>query len=789
METSRAWLRVLVCSMAVLLLSFGTARAFPNRVVTTIDVGSSPQMIAVSADSKFAYVTNSGDDTVSVIDLLTFQVSGDPIEVGGSPFGVAVNSDRSLLYVTNEADGNVSVVQLSDGSLVKTINVGLQPRGIAIEPDDSFVYVLNYTGGTMSVIKATDNTVEDTVATGLGPDTVLIDTVNDQLFVSNSLQDVILVFNRVSFLQDAAFVSSSTPQGMAFTPDFEYLLVANSGSGTTVVFKNEENFPAEKVLAVELQPQVIAVTPDGAYSYVTNTLSDSVTIINNSNFSIEELSLDVGSGPLGVAATPDGQYVLVANSTDNTVSVIAGGSFVTINSVNPTALNGTTTTESTITWTSDISGDYQVEVGGDGTKGTGTIIETGSVTADTPVSSTVQASDLTEGEGAYNIYIYVTDPDTGDVGRGVTVIYLDTTPPTVPANVGVSVGGSGKLNVTWDASTDTVSGVANYKVYYGTASGVYDATGSPADAGDNTSLLLSGLTNGVTYYIVVSAVDEAGNESAQSSEVSGSPENVQGSTSGGGCFIQTVGGDRTGLLWPAVVAIVSGLAVLVFRKKRIIKKGLRIFLVIGFLAAGVGMLVGPENASANDLNITGISWSFGAGYFIPTGERVSDAYDGGFTAKMKFTWTNVTNFETSAGVGIVYMDGSALDDNGNKVGSVNADLLYVPLDLTIGYRFKFSKSQYVVPYLDGGIVGAYYTESLENQSGDDGLTYGYEGTLGVRFDIGAFAPQDMASFTRSTSVKNVFGFVEGSYSSINRFGAQDFDLGGIGIMGGVELLF
>jgi hypothetical protein len=345
------------------------------------------------------------------------------------------------------------------------------------------------------------------------------------------------------------------------------------------------------------------------------------------------------------------------------------------------------------------------------------------------------------------------------------------------------------LNVQWDASTDTVSGVANYKVYYGTTSGVYDATGSPADAGNKTSLLLSGLTNGVTYYIVVSAVDQAGNESAKSSEVSGSPENVQGSTAGGGCFIQTVGGDRTGFPWPLVVALVSGLAVLVFRKRRIIKKGLRIFLAIGFLAAGAGLLGGMESASANELNITGISWSFAAGYFIPDGERVSDAYDGGFMGKMKFTWTNVTNFETSAGVGIVYMDGSALDDNGDEVPSVNADLLYVPLDLVIGYRFKFSKSQYVVPYINGGIVGAYYRESIENQGDDDGLTYGYEGILGVRFDIGTFAPQDMADFTRNTSVKNVFAFVEGSYSRIDRFGSQDFDLGGIGIMAGVELAF
>jgi YVTN family beta-propeller protein len=40
-----------------------------GRVTATIKVGDSPRTIAVSPDGKFAYVTNGGSDTVSVLKV------------------------------------------------------------------------------------------------------------------------------------------------------------------------------------------------------------------------------------------------------------------------------------------------------------------------------------------------------------------------------------------------------------------------------------------------------------------------------------------------------------------------------------------------------------------------------------------------------------------------------------------------------------------------------------------------------------------------------------------------
>jgi fibronectin type 3 domain-containing protein len=67
--------------------------------------------------------------------------------------------------------------------------------------------------------------------------------------------------------------------------------------------------------------------------------------------------------------------------------------------------------------------------------------------------------------------------------------------------------------VSWTANTE--SDLAGYKVKYGQSPGVH---GTVIDAGNTTSRTVSGLTDGATYYFVVTAYDGSGNESAPSAE-------------------------------------------------------------------------------------------------------------------------------------------------------------------------------------------------------------------------------------------------------------------------------
>jgi hypothetical protein len=70
-----------------------------------------------------------------------------------------------------------------------------------------------------------------------------------------------------------------------------------------------------------------------------------------------------------------------------------------------------------------------------------------------------------------------------------------------------------ELRLSWKPSRSR--DIAGYKVYYGTSSGSYSDV---VDVGDVTTFRLENLSDGVRYYVALTAYDRAGNESGFSEE-------------------------------------------------------------------------------------------------------------------------------------------------------------------------------------------------------------------------------------------------------------------------------
>lgn len=85
-------------------------------------------------------------------------------------------------------------------------------------------------------------------------------------------------------------------------------------------------------------------------------------------------------------------------------------------------------------------------------------------------------------------------------------------PPSTPTSVPHA---DTTATLTWNPVTR--AGLAGYKVYMGTASGVY---GMPLDVGNVTSYAVNNLAMGNTYYFVVTSYSTSGTESLPSAEVS-----------------------------------------------------------------------------------------------------------------------------------------------------------------------------------------------------------------------------------------------------------------------------
>ena len=75
---------------------------------------------------------------------------------------------------------------------------------------------------------------------------------------------------------------------------------------------------------------------------------------------------------------------------------------------------------------------------------------------------------------------------------------------------------AGTATLAWDPSSGT-DVITNYNIYYGVASATYT---NVVPAGTNTTVSISNLVDGTTYYFAATAVDTFGLESAYSSEAS-----------------------------------------------------------------------------------------------------------------------------------------------------------------------------------------------------------------------------------------------------------------------------
>ena len=89
----------------------------------------------------------------------------------------------------------------------------------------------------------------------------------------------------------------------------------------------------------------------------------------------------------------------------------------------------------------------------------------------------------------------------------------------VAQQVALPINANPSVTLAWDPVQNTTnSTIAHYSVYYGPASTLY--TSFQPSRGTNTSLTISNLGRGSTYYFAATATDTNGLESDYSSEVS-----------------------------------------------------------------------------------------------------------------------------------------------------------------------------------------------------------------------------------------------------------------------------
>jgi YVTN family beta-propeller protein len=333
-----------------------------NTVVATINVGVNPAGLAITPDSKTAYVANNnnygiaGQDSVSVLNLKhNLPITTITDDSFDEPYTVTISPDGLRAYVTNSNSTTVTIIDTDSNQVIGVIGGFDGPSGMVITPDGNTAYINNYggpdgvgsgNGTTVRVIDLNTNTfIGSPINVGLAPAALAI-TPNGQFVYSANYVDGNTGTGTVSVIDTntntvvQTITGFSGPFAIAITPSGKYAYVTNFGSnnfepfGTTVTVIQLSDNTIYRTIDVGIQPSGIAIAPDNHRIYVTNynTLygdsnnltagQGTVNIIDGKDKEVISPTIVVGHSPANIAIAPNGKHAYISEYISNTVSVI-----------------------------------------------------------------------------------------------------------------------------------------------------------------------------------------------------------------------------------------------------------------------------------------------------------------------------------------------------------------------------------------------------------------------------------------------------------------------------------
>lgn len=288
--------------------------------------GVSPTAIRVHPMGKFAYVSNAGEDTIS---LYTIGSTGALTEVtpravtGDQPSDLLIDPSGKFLFTVNSAGNTVSSFTIDGKSgALSAVGPAIQTAGFtpirgALTPSGKFLYVANSNSATVSGF-AVDGSgalapVPNSPArVGNGPNWIAIDPGEKFLYVAN-LQDGTFSGFMIDGTTGALQAMGGSPFGVSTTTStiipLSSLVVDASGKYLYITALNSGNnvygFAIDGTSGVPTAP--VTGSPvaagSGAAFVVNDTSGQLVFVGNQTSNSLSGFKIDAATGVLTLIST------------------------------------------------------------------------------------------------------------------------------------------------------------------------------------------------------------------------------------------------------------------------------------------------------------------------------------------------------------------------------------------------------------------------------------------------------------------------------------------------------
>ena len=231
-----------------------------DKTIATIPDTKGVHGIAIANDLNKAFISNGKDNSITVVNLKTFELIEKVKIAGIKPDAILYDQFSRKVFVYNAESNDATVINANTNKVVKTIPLGGKPE-FSVTNTKGLIYVNIEDKNEIKTINASTLKVTNTwsIAPGDEPSGLAIDLVTNRLF-SVCSNNLMIVVNTANGKIIKTLPIGDGCDGVAFDAK-KNLIFSSNGEGTITVIKevNANTFSVHETVKTQKGARTIAL--------------------------------------------------------------------------------------------------------------------------------------------------------------------------------------------------------------------------------------------------------------------------------------------------------------------------------------------------------------------------------------------------------------------------------------------------------------------------------------------------------------------------------------------------
>jgi YVTN family beta-propeller protein len=278
---------------------------------------------ATSAIASPVFVLNSLDDSVSVIDPVTWRET-KRIATGKQPHHLYLTPDEKSIIVANALSDSLTFIDPKTAEVQRTVRGIIDPYHLRFSPDMKWFVTAANRLNHIDIYRwdGKDMTLAKRVPTGKTPSHLWIDSKSSTIYATMQDSDELVAIDIANQTIKWRTPTGATPADVFGTADDKFILVALTGGDAVEAYDVSGKTPSRaKVIKTAMGAHAFRSLGDKRHLLVSNRVANSISKIDLQTMAVVDTFAAPG-GPDCMDVSRDGKQLLVTSRWARKLTVI-----------------------------------------------------------------------------------------------------------------------------------------------------------------------------------------------------------------------------------------------------------------------------------------------------------------------------------------------------------------------------------------------------------------------------------------------------------------------------------